>query len=34
VPSAVSSSGLAAWVERDEFDIEKIVVRRLPGDWR
>lgn len=34
VPSAVSSSGLAAWVEKDEFDIEKIVVRRLPADWR
>lgn len=34
LPSAVSASGLAAWVERDELDIERIVVRRLPADWK
>ena len=34
LPSAVSASGLAAWVERDELDIERIVVRRLPSDWK
>ncbi len=34
LPSAVSPSGLAAWVERDALDIERIVVRRLPVDWK
>lgn len=34
VPRAVSRSGLAAWVEKDELDVEKIVVRRLPAEWR
>jgi hypothetical protein len=33
VPTAVSSSGLAAWVEKNELDIERIVVRQLPADW-
>ena len=34
LPLAVSRSGLAAWVERDELDIEKISVRRLPSSWK
>lgn len=34
LPEAVSATGLAAWVERDELDVERIVVRRLPGTWR
>jgi hypothetical protein len=24
---------LAAWVERDEVDVERVVVRRLPASW-
>jgi hypothetical protein len=35
IPRAVSGSGLAAWVETDaETGIERIVVRRLPADWK
>jgi hypothetical protein len=35
IPRAVSGSGLAAWVENDpETGIERIVVRRLPADWK
>jgi hypothetical protein len=34
LPAAVSASGLAAWIEKDEFDVERIVVRRLPAEWR
>ena len=34
LPAAVSANGLAAWVEKDELDIERIVVRRLPGEWK
>ena len=34
IPRAVSSSGLAAYVERNELDVEQIVVRRLPATWR
>jgi hypothetical protein len=33
-PRAVSRSGLAAWVERNDVDVEQIVVRRLPADWK
>jgi hypothetical protein len=34
VPAAVSASGLAAYITRDELDIEQVVVRRLPADWK
>ncbi|MEX0893026.1 MAG: 6-bladed beta-propeller [Gemmatimonadota bacterium] len=33
LPAAVSASGLAAWLERDELGVERVVVRRLPGGW-
>jgi hypothetical protein len=33
-PAAVSASGLAAYIIRDEMDIEQVVVRRLPADWK
>jgi hypothetical protein len=33
-PGAVSPGGLAAYITRDEMDIEQIVVRRLPADWK
>jgi hypothetical protein len=33
LPAAVSVSGRAAWVERDEMDVEKVVVRKLPAGW-
>jgi hypothetical protein len=34
LPSAVSASGLAAWIERDDLGVERIAVRRLPAGWR
>jgi hypothetical protein len=34
-PGAVNANGtLAAWVERDDLDVERIVVRRLPANWK
>jgi DNA-binding beta-propeller fold protein YncE len=34
LPAAVSLSGRAAYIERDEeTDVEKVVVRRLPAGW-
>ena len=33
LPDAVSASGLAAWIERDELDVQRVVVRRLPPAW-
>jgi hypothetical protein len=34
VPAAVSASGLAAYITRDELDVEQVVVKRLPADWK
>ncbi|HEX2211022.1 MAG TPA: 6-bladed beta-propeller [Longimicrobium sp.] len=34
LPDAISPGGLAAWIERDEDDVERVVVRRLPANWR
>jgi hypothetical protein len=34
LPDAISRSGLAAYIERDENDVQRIVVRRLPEGWR
>ena len=34
LPAAVSRSGLAAYIERDDLGIERVVVRRLPSAWR
>ncbi|HSJ10778.1 MAG TPA: 6-bladed beta-propeller [Longimicrobiales bacterium] len=34
LPDAVSASGLAAYVVRDDVGIERVVVRRLPAAWR
>jgi hypothetical protein len=33
IPDAVSNSGLAAWIERDELDVQRVAVRRLPPAW-
>jgi hypothetical protein len=33
LPDAVSRSGLAAYITRDDMDVEQVVVKRLP-DWR
>jgi len=33
LPAAVSRSGRAAWVERTELDVPRVVVRQLPDDW-
>jgi hypothetical protein len=34
LPGAVSTSGLAAWVVRDDMGIERVSVRRLPQSWQ
>lgn len=34
LPVAVSASGRAAYIERDDMDVEKVVVRRLPANWK
>ncbi len=34
IPMAVSSTGLAAWVEKTDLDVEQVVVRRLPANWK
>jgi hypothetical protein len=34
LPDAISRSGLAAYIERDDDDVERVVVRRLPEGWR
>jgi hypothetical protein len=33
LPAAVSLTGRAAYVERDDMDVEKVVVRKLPAGW-
>ncbi|MEX2282741.1 MAG: 6-bladed beta-propeller [Gemmatimonadota bacterium] len=34
VPDAVSRTGRAAYIERDELGVERVVVRTLPAAWR
>jgi hypothetical protein len=34
LPAAISSSGLASYVIRDELGVERVAVRRLPQSWR
>lgn len=34
LPDAISRSGLAAYIERDDDGVERVVVRRLPEGWR
>jgi hypothetical protein len=34
LPDAVSRSGLAAFVEYDDDGVGRVIVRRLPGNWR
>jgi hypothetical protein len=34
LPAAVSVSGRAAYIERDDMDVEKVVVKRLPVGWK
>jgi hypothetical protein len=33
LPAAVSLTGRAAYFERDDNDVEKVVVRKLPKGW-
>lgn len=33
LPDAVSSSGLAAYIERDDLDVQRVAVRRMPASW-
>jgi hypothetical protein len=32
-PDAISATGRAAYVEKDDMDVEKVVVRKLPASW-
>jgi 6-bladed beta-propeller len=34
LPDAISRTGLAAYIERDEDDVQRVVVRQLPAQWR
>jgi len=34
IPAAFGPDGLVASIERDELDVESVVVRRLPGAVR
>jgi hypothetical protein len=34
LPDAVSASGLAAYIVRDDLGVERVSVRRLPASWR
>ena len=34
LPDAISRNGLAAYIERDDNGVERIVVRTLPASWR
>jgi hypothetical protein len=34
LPDAMSRSGLAAYIEYDEDDVGRVIVRRVPGNWR
>ncbi|HEX8392695.1 MAG TPA: 6-bladed beta-propeller [Longimicrobium sp.] len=34
LPGAISRGGLAAFITRDEDDVEQVVVKRLPAGWR
>lgn len=34
LPDAISRGGLAAYIERDDDGVERVVVRRLPAGWR
>ena len=33
MPDAISPTGRAAYIEKDDMDVEKVVVRRLPQSW-
>ena len=33
LPAAISATGRAAYLERDEDDVERVVVRQLPAGW-
>jgi hypothetical protein len=33
MPDAISATGRAAYVEKDDMDVEKVVVRKLPAAW-
>ena len=34
LPDAISRGGLAAWIEYDEDQVGRVIVRRLPANWR
>ena len=33
LPDAISASGRAAFITRDDMDVEKVVVKKLPANW-
>jgi hypothetical protein len=34
IPNAISRSGLAAYITRDDLGVEHVVVKRLPRTWQ
>jgi hypothetical protein len=34
LPDAVSRTGLAAYITRDDLGVERVVVKRLPDTWK
>lgn len=34
LPDAMSLGGLAAWIQYDDDGVGRVIVRRLPGNWR
>jgi hypothetical protein len=34
LPDAISASGLAAYITRDDLGVERVVVKRLPATWK
>jgi hypothetical protein len=33
IPDAVSGTGLGAYIERDDLDVQRVAVRQLPPAW-
>jgi hypothetical protein len=34
LPAAISASGRAAWIVKDELDVQRVEVKQLPASWR
>jgi hypothetical protein len=34
MPAAISATGRAAWILKDDMDVQRVEVRQLPASWR